>query len=131
MTVPSTQRARKKRILVAEDDMAIATLLARVLGRDYDVVCAETGTQAVEIATRDPHFDLLLLDVMMPGMDGLRVASTLRALPQLKSAPIIFLTAKTSPQDIILGIKHGARHYIHKPFKIDDVVAKVKRAVGD
>ena len=130
MSAVGSQEERRKRILIAEDDTAISALLSRVLGRSYDVVCADNGTQALALAQQGPPPDLLLLDVMMPGMDGFRVATGVRSLPGLKSVPIIFLTAKTSPADIIEGIKHGARHYIHKPFKIDDVVAKVKKAIG-
>jgi DNA-binding response OmpR family regulator len=130
VSAAGNQEERRKRVLIAEDDAAISALLARVLGRSYDVVCADTGPAAIALAQQGPPPDLLLLDVMMPGMDGFRVATGVRALPGLKSVPIIFLTAKTSPADIIEGIKHGARHYIHKPFKIDDVVAKVKKAIG-
>jgi DNA-binding response OmpR family regulator len=124
------QEDRRKRILIAEDDSAISALLARVLSRTYDVVCADSGTAALTLAQQDPPPDLLLLDVMMPGLDGFRVATGVRSLPGLKAVPIIFLTAKTSPTDIIEGIKHGARHYIQKPFKIDDVVAKVRKTIG-
>lgn len=86
---------------------------------------ASDGHQALSLATKKPH--LLLLDVMMPGLDGLAVARQVRELPGMKTVPIIFLTAKDGPHDVIKGIQSGARHYITKPFKIDDVVAKVKK----
>jgi DNA-binding response OmpR family regulator len=88
------------------------------------------GKSALAAAGRQPPPDLLLLDVMMPGMDGHAVAAAARLLPGLKSVPIIFLTAKTGPAEVIKGIQSGARHYITKPFKIDDLVTRVKKAIG-
>ncbi|HEY2407691.1 MAG TPA: response regulator [Polyangiaceae bacterium] len=120
----------RKRVLIAEDDPAIATMVSKVLAQHYHVVLATDGNMAIQLASKPPPPDLLLLDVMMPGRDGHAVASTIRTLPGLKSVPIIFLTAKTGPGDVIKGIQSGARHYITKPFKIDDLVLRVKRALG-
>jgi DNA-binding response OmpR family regulator len=119
-----------KRIVIAEDDPAIGTMLLKVLSQFYDVVVTKDGASALAAAGKQPPPDLLLLDVMMPGMDGHAVAAAARALPGLKSIPIIFLTAKTGPAEVIKGIQSGARHYITKPFKIDDLVQRVKRALG-
>jgi DNA-binding response OmpR family regulator len=119
-----------KRIVIAEDDPAIGTMLLKVLSQFYDVVVTNDGASAVAAARKLPPPDLLLLDVMMPGMDGHAVAAAVRLLPGLKSVPIIFLTAKTGPAEVIKGIQSGARHYITKPFKIDDLVQRVKRAIG-
>jgi len=119
-----------KRIVVAEDDPAIGSMLLKVLSQYYEVVVTTDGASAVAAAGKQPPPDLLLLDVMMPGMDGHAVAAAVRQLPGLKSVPIIFLTAKTGPAEVIKGIQSGARHYLTKPFKIDDLVAKVKKALG-
>ncbi len=119
-----------KRILVAEDDPAICTMLAKVLSQYYDVATTNDGQAALALAGRAPAPDLLLLDVMMPGMDGHAVAAAVRQLPGLKAVPIIFLTAKTGPSEVIKGIQSGARHYITKPFKIDDLVMRVKKVLG-
>ena len=119
-----------KRIVVAEDDPAIAGILLKVLSQFYDVTVTNDGASAVAAASKQPPPDLLLLDVMMPGKDGHAVAAAVRALPGLKSIPIIFLTAKTGPAEVIKGIQSGARHYLTKPFKIDDLVQKVKKALG-
>jgi len=119
-----------KRIVVAEDDPAIGGMLLKVLSQYYDVVVTTDGPAAVAAASKQPPPDLLLLDVMMPGMDGHAVAAAVRLLPGLKSVPIIFLTAKTGPAEVIKGIQSGARHYLTKPFKIDDLVMKVKKAIG-
>jgi len=121
--------AVRKRILVADDDPAISRLLERILGRDYDVVTAGDGGGALALAdTCKPQ--LLILDVMMPGMDGFVLAQKIRLLPHLKAVPIIFLTARDGPLDTIKGIQAGARHYLTKPFKIEDLVAKVKKTLG-
>ena len=119
-----------KRIVIAEDDPAIASMLLKVLSQFYDVTVTNDGASAVAAASKQPPPDLLLLDVMMPAMDGHAVAAAVRALPGLKSIPIIFLTAKTGPAEVIKGIQSGARHYLTKPFKIDDLVQKVKKALG-
>jgi DNA-binding response OmpR family regulator len=119
-----------KRILVAEDDPAISTMLSKVLSQYYEVVVTSDGQSALALAGKPPAPDLLLLDVMMPGLDGHAVAAAVRQLPGLKAIPIIFLTAKSGPSEVIKGIQSGARHYITKPFKIDDLVLRVKRALG-
>jgi putative two-component system response regulator len=120
----------RKRIVIAEDDPAIGSMLLKVLSQFYEVVVTSDGASALAAAAKQPKPDLLLLDVMMPGMDGHAVATAARALPGLKTIPIIFLTAKAGPTDVIKGIQSGARHYITKPFKIDDLVQRVKRALG-
>jgi len=120
----------RKRIVIAEDDPAISTMLNKVLSQFYEVVVTHDGMAALAVAGKPPAPDLLLLDVMMPGMDGHSVAAAARQLPGLKSIPIIFLTAKTGPSEVIKGIQSGARHYITKPFKIDDLVLRVKKTLG-
>jgi len=127
--VPEAE-ATRKRILIAEDDPAISTMLTKVLSQYYQVVVANDGQAALALAGKAPAPDLLLLDVMMPGLDGHAVAAAVRQLPGLKAIPIIFLTAKTGPSEVIKGIQSGARHYITKPFKIDDLVLRVKKAIG-
>lgn len=120
----------RRRILIAEDDPAIAALLQKVLSAHYDVSVVHDGKAALASALTPPKPSLLMLDVMMPGLDGLAVAAEVKKSPELKAIPIIFLTAKSGATDVIKGIQSGARHYITKPFKIDDVLAKVKKALG-
>jgi DNA-binding response OmpR family regulator len=121
--------APKKRILIAEDDPAIAVMLTRILKQEYEVVHVADGPSALARASQPPHPDLLILDIMMPGLDGLDVARRVRQHAELKRIPIIFLTAKSAPTDVIKGIQHGARSYITKPFKLDEVLSKVKKAL--
>jgi DNA-binding response OmpR family regulator len=124
------EAAKKKRILIAEDDPSISTMLAKVLSQHYEVIVTNDGRSAIARAGALPAPDLLLLDVMMPGLDGHGVATAVRQLPGLKGIPIIFLTAKTGPAEVIKGIQSGARHYITKPFKIDDLLMRVKKVLG-
>ena len=119
-----------KRILIAEDDPAICAMLEKVLTQYYQVTVTGDGQSALALAGKAPAPDLLLLDVMMPGLDGHAVAAAVRKLPGMKGIPIIFLTAKSGPSEVIKGIQSGARHYITKPFKIDDLVMRVKKVLG-
>jgi len=116
----------RKRILVAEDDDAIATLLVKTLSLDHDVTLARNGHEALSLATK-LRPDLLVLDVMMPGIDGLQVSRLVRKLEGLGKVPIVFVTAKDRPTDVIKGIQYGARHYITKPFKLSDVREKIAK----
>lgn len=122
--------AARRRIVIAEDDPAIAAMLQKVLAPLYDLSIAHDGKAALALAARPPRPALLILDVMMPGLDGHGVAAEVKKHPDLKSVPIIFLTAKSSATDVIKGIQSGARHYVTKPFKIDDLLAKVKKVLG-
>jgi len=129
MSSTTSPSAVKKRILIADDDVAISRLLERILGREYDVITASDGGGALALADQTTP-QLLILDVMMPGMDGFSLAQKVRLIPHLKNVPIIFLTAREGPLDTIKGIQAGARHYLTKPFKIEDLVAKVKKTLG-
>jgi len=126
VTPPSSSRVPKKRVLVADDDPSISRLLERILMQDYDVVTASDGPTALSLASQVKP-NLMILDVMMPGLDGFQLAGKARHVPHLKAVPIIFLTARDGPLDTIKGIQAGARHYVTKPFKIDDLLAKVKK----
>jgi DNA-binding response OmpR family regulator len=126
----ASETKEKKRILVAEDDESIATMLVRILSVRYDVHRATDGKQAVALADRIRP-NLVLLDVMMPGLDGYTTAQQIRLLPALKNVAIIFLTAKGGAMDVVKGIQVGARFYVTKPFKMEDLLAKVKKALGE
>jgi DNA-binding response OmpR family regulator len=131
VSAPSTSDGKdKKRILVAEDDETIATMLVRILSVRYEVHRAQDGKQALAIADRIRP-NLVLLDVMMPGLDGYATAQQIRMIPTLKNVSIIFLTAKGGAMDVVKGIQAGARFYVTKPFKMDDLLAKVRKALGE
>jgi DNA-binding response OmpR family regulator len=120
----------KKRILVVEDDASVRTLLARQLeAQQYDVSQAADAQVALQMLQSPPVPDLILCDVMMPGMTGLQFAKQLKASNVLKHVPIIFLTARTGALDVIEGINAGARHYITKPFNMKELLEKVAKAM--
>jgi two-component system OmpR family response regulator len=120
---------RKPRILVVEDDAQIREMLQKILSKDYAVVTAADGKQALVLAAKSKP-DLLMLDVMLPEIDGFDLAAKVRATEGLKKVPIIFLTARDTARDTIKGIQVGAKHYITKPFNIKDVLAKVAKILG-
>ena len=112
-------------LLVVDDDAAIRQMLIHTLGRTYTIYEARDGLEAKEILDAIPTPDGIVCDVMMPRLDGVELAKLLRRDKVLQRIPILFLTAKGSTMDVIAGINAGARHYVTKPFKIAEVVAKV------
>ena len=116
--------------MVVEDDPSIRDMLVRSLGPEYTVYEACDGHVALEMLGRMKPPDLMILDVMMPRLDGLQLASKLKTENQLRTVPIIFLTGRDSPKDVVQGINMGARHYLTKPFKIQDLLAKVAKTLG-
>lgn len=119
-----------KRILVVEDDEDLLRMLQHMLVSLGQVVRAADGAEALAQLQRDAQFDLVITDLMMPRMDGLTLAKRMKADPRLASIPVLMLTAKNTPKDVIAGINAGARHYITKPFKQRELLEKVKRALG-
>ena len=117
---------RSPRILLVDDEQAIQTLLSYPLEKDgYEVVCASDGREAL---TRfgDGGFDLVVLDVMMPRLDGLEVCRRLRAK---STVPIIMLTARAEEVDKVVGLELGADDYITKPFSVREFRSRVKAAL--
>jgi two-component system, OmpR family, alkaline phosphatase synthesis response regulator PhoP len=112
-----------KKILVVDDDVKIVELVKLYLAREgYTVLTAYDGLEALRIA-REAHPDLIVLDILLPGIDGLEVCRTLRAE---SSVPIILLTAKTMEQDRITGLDLGADDYVSKPFSPKELAARVR-----
>ena len=119
--------SKRPNVLVVEDDAAIRKMIAHALSEFADVTDAEDGAAgllALRGMTRYP--DLLITDLMMPKVDGLTMLKQIRADPAGKAMPVIILTAKTRPMDVVTGINAGARHYLTKPFQRDDLIAKAK-----
>ncbi len=117
---------RPARILLVDDEQSIQTLLSYPLRKDgYEVVRATDGREALDRFAEQP-FDLVVLDVMMPRIDGLEVCRRLRARSPV---PIIMLTAKTEEIDKVLGLELGADDYITKPFSMREFRSRVKAAL--
>ena len=125
----------KARILIVDDEEDILELLRYNISKEgYDVISSENGEEALKaVKTHSP--DLIVLDLMMPGIDGLDVCKQLKADAATKSIPIIMLTAKSSESDIIVGLELGADDYISKPFSPKVLLARIKsvlrRTSGD
>jgi DNA-binding response OmpR family regulator len=111
-------------ILVVEDERRMAELLERTLHEDgHQVVVAHDGREGLEIARSSP-FDVILLDVMLPVLDGLAVARRLRE--GRNQTPVLMLTARDAPADIVNGLDSGADDYLVKPFSIDVLLARLR-----
>lgn len=112
-----------QKILVVDDDPAISEMLTIVLSAEgFDTVAVTDGALAVETAAREQP-DLILLDLMLPGMNGIDICRLIR---QESSVPIIMLTAKTDTVDVVLGLESGADDYVNKPFKAKELVARIR-----
>lgn len=116
----------KEQILVVDDEEDILELVRFNLSKEgYQVTCATTGEKAVEIAlSQHPH--LIVLDLMLPGMDGLEVAKFLKNNPETWNIPIVMLTAKGEESDVVTGLELGADDYVTKPFSPKILGARVK-----
>ncbi|HEX9494340.1 MAG TPA: response regulator [Candidatus Limnocylindria bacterium] len=116
----------RARILVADDDRTILQVLETVLAGDgYQVVTAQDGAAALELARADA-FDLILLDVQMPRLDGLAAARQLRLDSRFADVPIVMLTARTADKDIEAAFAEGVTDYITKPFAVSQMRARVR-----
>lgn len=116
---------QKQTVLVVDDSQENIAVLGAVLMLDYIVRVATSGEKALQIAMSDNPPDLILLDIMMPGIDGYEVCRRLKADSRTKNIPVIFITAKCSEEDEIKGFKMGAVDYITKPFSPVIVRARV------
>ena len=117
-------------ILVAEDDPDVLRMLEHVMRSLGDVISCRDGQEAWERANEGPPPDVVVTDIMMPRMDGLALSRKLKSVPQLAKVPVVMLTAKTGPRDVIAGINAGARFYVTKPFKTEELLGKVRKALG-
>ena len=112
-----------KKIAVIEDDADLFALLKYNLSKEgFSVVGAQTGRGAAELCRREKP-DLVLLDIMLPDADGLEICKSIRSQAELAHVPVIFLTARASETDRIVGLELGANDYIVKPFFVRELVA--------
>ena len=115
-------------VLVVDDDATIRRLLQITLETEgFTVSTAGDGVEGLRMAQEAPRPDLVLLDIMMPGMDGLQVCHTLKNDPSTKDMPVVLLSAKAQSHDIELGMRVGANDYITKPPDLLDLVARVRQ----
>lgn len=113
-------------ILVIEDDDIVARTIERSLrGEEFRVMLTNSGVEGLRVARRRPP-DLVILDIIMPGMDGYAVCREMRSDPLLTDIPILFLTAKIKDEDKIAGFNVGADDYLCKPFNIDELILRLR-----
>lgn len=123
--------SRTKLVFVVDDDAALRSLLAKALeAKGYQVTQAANGLEASELLGRMARRpDLLICDVMMPVIDGFSFARIVKRHAELQAMPLIFLTGRTQPVDLVHGINLGARHYVQKPFSMRHLMDKVEKAL--
>ncbi|MFZ2959681.1 MAG: adenylate/guanylate cyclase domain-containing protein [Candidatus Ozemobacteraceae bacterium] len=115
----------KQCILAVDDSPDNIEIIRNLLGKDYQIKAATRGRKAIEIAKRKPHPDLILLDVMMPEMDGYEVCRCLKADPETAHIPVVFVTGKNETANELEGFELGATDYIAKPFHPAIIKARV------
>jgi len=116
----------KAKILCVEDDINLQKSLSFILWREgYEVLCAQTGEEALDLARREKP-DLVLLDLVLPGIDGYKVCSILRKNPGTSEILIIMVTAKKRMEDVVAGLKNYADDYVTKPFEPEILLARIQ-----
>jgi DNA-binding response OmpR family regulator len=123
--------SKGKKILAVDDENDILLIVKTALmSEGFDVTTASSGEDAVATA-KEFHPDLVILDLMMPGMDGLATLAELRKLKSTASTPVLMLTGVSERKVIINALNKGVAHYIVKPFECDELIAKVKTTLKE
>jgi len=121
---------KKKRILIIEDEPYMVELLkTRLEANNYEVIVAYDGMEGWRKA-RNEHPDLILLDIMLPGMDGFKICKLLKHDVRYRNVPIIMLTARANKEDMMMGKEAGADAYIAKPFDSKLLIQKIEELLG-
>jgi len=121
----------KKKILIVEDETEMVEMLKiRLEANDYDVISAFDGVAGLAAAKKEKP-DIIILDVMLPKMDGYKVCGLLKADTRYRKIPIIMFTAKAQDTDMALGREVGAEAYITKPFEPAVLLGKIKELIGE
>jgi PAS domain S-box-containing protein len=120
----------KDKILIVDDQPENIWPLTQHLQSGFDVLCVTSGKEALEIVFSENRPDLILLDIMMPGMDGYQVCEKLKADESTREIPVIFLTGKTADPEQVKGLGIGAQDYVTKPFSLPVVMARVKSVLN-
>lgn len=115
------------RILIADDDKSMCQALQVLLqSQGYEVLLAHDGYELLRIAQEQP-LDLILVDLIMPAMDGYEAIRQIRNDTRTSYLPIVILTARSTPDEVVTGFESGADDYIIKPFAVDELLARIKR----
>lgn len=115
-----------KKILIIEDDRSTARLTEYTLQQEgYEVIVVGDGFEGLRLALAE-HVDLVVLDIMLPGLDGYELCYRLRQRPETTDVPVLMISAKARPEDKEIGLKVGADDYLTKPVDPSEILAKVK-----
>jgi len=125
----SINEAQQKTILAVDDSVVMQGVIKQVLGGDYRVLVADNAVDALSMIYHE-KVAVLLLDVSMPGIDGLELCRTVRSIPQFQSLPIVMLTARDGAFDKVQGRLAGATEYLTKPFDADQLRSVVNNFAG-
>ncbi|MFY9814076.1 MAG: response regulator [Dehalococcoidales bacterium] len=123
------QVENKKKVLIVDDEPNVRRLLHTILGKTFDVLEAEDGRQAIEI-TNSQKPDVVLMDMMMPKMDGLTACHMIKNDPATKSIPVIMVTAIGFELNVKLSQQMGASGYVTKPFSSEDLLGKITQVLA-
>ncbi len=125
-TSANSRSGNVKHILIVDDEpVNLHVVKNQLSGKDYTVYLATSGKEALAVVKENPRFDLILLDIMMPGMSGYAVCRQLREKFAANELPVIMLTAKNRVEDLVAGFKAGANDYLAKPFSKEELLARV------
>jgi len=120
----------KKKILIADDELNIRSLVSRMLDKDYIVIEATNGEEAIDIAKRQEP-DLILMDLMMPKVDGYTACSSIKTDQATKGIPVVMLTGVVHEFNKRFAREMGADGYLSKPFSADELRRQVKQVLGE
>jgi PleD family two-component response regulator len=120
----------KKKILLVDDSATALMMEEVVLGKSYDIVKAKDGAEALKVAVAEKP-DLILLDVVMPKMDGFEVCRVLRGIEATKKIPIIMVTTRGEGKNVEAGFASGANDYVTKPVNHRELLSKIQRHLGE
>jgi PleD family two-component response regulator len=118
-------REEKQTVLIVDDEDISIEVLSNALGRQYNILVAKDGKEALKLLANS-HVELILLDIMMPEMDGFEVCRRLKDSETTREIPVIFMTGRKETEDIVKGFNAGALDYVTKPFNITELMARVK-----
>jgi DNA-binding response OmpR family regulator len=117
------------RVLIADDDALLRSLIEfKLSARGYEVISAADGHEALRLIENERP-DLIILDSMMPGMDGFAVLQSIKSKPELASIPVVMLTARKQESDIVGALQQGASDYVTKPFIPEELAMRVARLI--
>lgn len=120
----------KKRVLIVDDSNTILLMERMLLSKNYDVISAQDGEDAVAKATKNLP-DLILLDVMMPKMDGFQACKLLKSMEKTQNIPVIMVTTRGEENNIETGYQNGCNDYVTKPINSLELMSKMKTFLGE